>query len=183
MNKRMNVLPSIAAGVLSLAAITNVNAAGSLTGDIAVKLVIGAGCSVLNGSVTGGVNHWGVMDFGTQSNLTSAVNADVLSTSGLSSVTINCSTGLTSTLTLNGGQYGSASLRNLSSDGTNRIPYRLYSNAARTTEIGLSAPIALIANGTAQNIPIFGRILPADQSSTTPAAGTYNDTIIATLAW
>ncbi|WP_458368314.1 spore coat protein U domain-containing protein, partial [Rahnella perminowiae] len=51
------------------------------------------------------------------------------------------------------------------------------------TEIAINTPITLTTGTTAQNIPIYGRVLPADQTSTTPAAGTYNDTVVATLSW
>lgn len=43
--------------------------------------------------------------------------------------------------------------------------------------------IASMIDGTAQSIPIYGRIIPADQSSTAPTAGTYTDTVTATLSW
>ncbi|MOA35770.1 Spore Coat Protein U domain protein [compost metagenome] len=69
------------------------------------------------------------------------------------------------------------------SSGGDTIPYRLYSDSARTTEIAINTPIALTTGTTAQNIPIYGRVLPGDQLSTSPAAGTYNDTVVATLSW
>lgn len=69
------------------------------------------------------------------------------------------------------------------SAGSTQIPYRLYSNAARSAEIPVNGSLALAADGTQQSIPIFGRILPSDQSTTAPASGTYADTVTATLAW
>lgn len=183
MNTRKNVLPSILASILSVAFLANAQAAGTLSGEIGVKLVIGAGCTVGNGSINGTVNNWGTMDFGTQSNLTNVVDAGVVGTGGSNTVTITCSNGLTSSLTLNGGLNGTSAVRNMATNGTDRVPYRLYSDSARTNEITINAPIALVSNGAAQNIPIFGRILPADQSTTTPAAGNYSDTILATLSW
>jgi spore coat protein U-like protein len=184
MSRFKKIIPFALVGALTCSLTSTAHSAGSLSGEIGVKLVIGNGCSVDNGSATGGVNNWGLMDFGTQANLVSSVDATLIGANNTGPVTINCSTGLTSTLSLNGGLYGTSSLRNVSSDGgTTVVPYRLYSDSTRTTEIAINTPVSLISNGTAQNIPIYGRIIPADQSTTSPAAGTYTDTVLATLAW
>lgn len=184
MNNKKYVLPSILASVLSVACLTNVHAAGTLSGEIGVKLVIGASCTVGNGGVsTPGSNNWGTIDYGTQPNLINTIDAGVMGSGGTNAITVTCSDALSSSLTLSSGLYGSATIRSLSSDGTNRIPYRLYSNSARTTEIGINTAIPLVSNGSPQNIPIYGRILPTDQTNTAPANGSYNDTILATLSW
>jgi spore coat protein U-like protein len=183
MNIKMKVLPPLLASLLSLAAIGNANAAGTLTGEIGIRLIVGSGCSVANATVASGVNRWGTVDFGTQSTLVSSVDAGLIGTNGTSTITVTCSAGLTSSLKLNGGQNLDSGLRRMASGATNRVPYRLYSNATRSTEIAIDTPIALVSNGTAQDIPIYGRILPGDQTSTTPAAGTYIDTVLATLTW
>jgi spore coat protein U-like protein len=160
------------------------HASGTLTGNIGITLTIEEGCTVSNGSVSDGTNEWGTLDFGTYSDLTSVIDGTVTGSDGSSTVTVTCSSGLSPTLTLDSGLYGDGSLRNVSSDGgTTLIPYRLYSDSARSTEIALNSSISLTADGTAQDVPIYGRVLPADQSTTAPAAGTYTDTVVATLAW
>lgn len=175
---------SLGASLLAMALMGNAHAAGTLTGNIGVSLTIGSGCTVTNGSVSGGNNEWGTLDFGTYSDLTNVVDGTVTGSDGANTVTVACSAGLSPTLTLGSGLYGSASVRNMSSDGgTTRIPYRLYSDSARSSEVALNGAIPLTADGTAQNIPIYGRVLPADQSTTAPAAGTYTDTVVATIAW
>lgn len=156
-------------------------AAGTLVGQIGVQVTIGSACTVGNSSSTAGVNNWGTINFGTYGDLTNAINGSILGSNGSSTVTITCSTGLTPTLTLNAGaNAGSAGVRYMS-NGTNTIGYRLYSDTARATLIAIDTPITL-ANSV-QNIPVYGRILPADQTSTTPAQGLYQDTVIATLVW
>ena len=160
LSKKLHV--SLWSGFLALSIAGTVQAAGSLTGNIGVTLNIGEGCTVSNGSASGGTNQWGTLDFGTYSDLTNVIDG---------SVTGN-------------GLYGNGSVRNVSSDGgTTLIPYRLYSDSARSSEIALNGSISLAADGTAQDIPIYGRVLPADQSTTAPAAGTYTDTVVATLSW
>lgn len=162
----------------------NAHAATVLTGQIGVQLVIGAGCTVENGNTSSGTNNWGNLDFGTHPNLTSIIDGSVGNTSGTNTVTITCSTGLSPTLSLNGGLHGSGNTRNVSSnDGTVLIPYRLYSDSTRTNTINVNTPITLTPIGTPQNIPIYGRVIPTDQTNTAPAAGTYVDTVVATLAW
>ncbi|MEG3133389.1 spore coat protein U domain-containing protein [Rouxiella sp. T17] len=156
-------------------------AAGTLTGQIGVQLTISAGCTVGNGSVTAGVNQWGNINFGNYSDLTNVVNGTLIGANGTSAVTVTCSTGLTPTLSLNAGNNGGTGVRAMTAGGATTIPYRLYSNTARTTEIGINTPIALAIG--AQDFPIYARVLPADQTTTAPAAATYNDTVVATIAW
>lgn len=175
---------SVWGSMLALVLVNSAQAAGTLTGNIGVTLTIGEGCTVTNGSVTGGTNEWGKLDFGTYSDLTNIIDGTVTGSDGSNTVTVTCSKGLSPTLSLDSGLYGNASLRNVSSDGgTTLIPYRLYSDSSRSTEIAPGGSIELTADGTAQNIPIYGRIQPADQRTTAPAAGTYTDIVVATLAW
>lgn len=157
---------------------------GTLTGELGVQVIIGSGCTVGNGDASTSTNKWGTLDFGSYADLANVIDGSVIGADGTSAVTVTCSSGLSPTLTLDGGQYGNGSLRNVSSDsGTTLIPYRLYSDSARSSEIAIGDSLSLTADGNAQNIPIYGRILPSDQSTTAPAAGTYVDTVVATLAW
>jgi len=179
-DKNSTLLAVLAVATLTLAA--GAQAAGTLTGQVGIQLTISTGCTVGNGTATGGTNQWGTLNFGNYADLTSVINGTVLGANGTSAVTVTCSTGLSPTLSLNGGLAATGGLRTMTSSG-NSIPYRLYSDTARTTEIAINTPITLGTGTTAQNIPIYGRVLPADQTSTTPAAGTYNDTVVATLSW
>ena len=179
MNKKS---PKAICAALALMLAPGVYAAGTLTGKIGVQLVIGAGCTVNNNSTAGGTNNWGTLDFGTHSTLTNIIDGTVIGSNGSNGITIVCSEGLTPTLSLDAGQNGSGSTRNLSAgSGGTLIPYRLYSDSARTSVINPNAPITL-ANSS-QDLPVYGRVLPEDQSTSSPAAGTYNDIVIATLAW
>lgn len=180
--KNQSLLGLFAAALLSVS--LGVQAAGTLTGQVGVQLIIGAGCTVGNGSTPDGTNQWGTLNFGNYADLTSIINGTVTGTNG-NAVTIICSGGLTPSLSLNGGLAATGALRAMTFN-TNKISYRLYSDAAHTTEIGINTPVTLTTGTTAQNIPIYGRVLPADQTGpdgTAPAAGTYNDTVVATISW
>ncbi|MGC6387983.1 spore coat U domain-containing protein [Ewingella sp. S1.OA.A_B6] len=178
--KKQSLFTLFTTALLSLSA--GAYAAGTLTGQVGVQLTISTGCTVGNGTAAGGTNQWGNLNFGNYADLTSVINGTVFGADGANAVTITCSTGLSPTLSLNGGLAATGGLRTMTSSG-NSIPYRLYSDTSRTTEIAINTPVALTTGTTAQNIPIYGRVLPADQTSTAPAAGTYNDTVVATLSW
>ncbi|WP_241609571.1 spore coat U domain-containing protein [Rosenbergiella australiborealis] len=155
---------------------------GTLTGQIGVQVIISEGCTVGNNTSSGTVNEWGSINFGTYADLSNIINGSVIGSDGANTVTVTCTSGLSPTLKLDGGLNETSSLRSMIS-GSTKIPYRLYSNSSYSSEIAVNGSIALTADGTAQNIPIYGRILPADQTSTAPSSGTYTDTVTATLSW
>ena len=146
---------------------------GTLTGQVGVQLTIGSGCTVTNGSSASGVNSWGTIDFGTYSDLVNAIDSNLIGSGG-SAVSIICSNNLPATLTLNNGQHvGTTGLRQMQSADGDQIAYRLYSNSTRQAEF-TSAGIGITGTGSAQEIPIYARVLPADQGGVTaPAEGFY----------
>ncbi len=176
---------SLRTSLLAMVLVGSAYADGTLTGNLGISLTIGDGCLVTNSSVSDSTNQWGSLDFGSYSNLSNVIDASVTDSQGSGSMTVTCTSGLSPTMVLDGGLYGDGSNRYVSSDGgTTLIPYRLYSDSARTETIALNGSVSLTADGTAQNVPVYGRILPADQgSNTAPASGTYTDTVVATLSW
>src|SRR5690606_24077512 len=83
-----------------------------------------------------------------------------------------------------GGQHANNGNRNLQhgSAATQRLRYRLFSNAGMTDEIGIDQdqPITITAANTNDvKLPVYGQVtLPGDS-----AAGTYTDTLLVTLTW
>ena len=183
----------ITLGVALTTAFTSLSASaaeGTLTGQVGVQVTIKEGCTVANGSSSSGTNRWGTLNFGTYADLTSIINGSVLGSDGKDAVTVTCTSGLSPTLTLDGGLNESGNVRNMvnttTTSGTTTssdIAYHLYSDASYDTEIEPGTAISLTASGDAQSIPIYGRILPTGQTSTAPTSGTYTDTVTATLAW
>ncbi|KAF1069396.1 MAG: hypothetical protein GAK45_01112 [Pseudomonas citronellolis] len=161
------------------------HAAGTIAGQVGVQMTIGAGCSIINGSVSGGVNQWGTLDFGSHPDLTNAVDAQTVGTTG--NIQIQCSTGLTPTLTVNSGLHATGGQRYMQNATTTAatVAYNIYTDAARTAVISPNTPVDItsVSTGTAVNIPLYGRVVPTGQSSPTPAAGTYTDTLLVTIAW
>ena len=178
------VIISAFIGITAFSIALTASAAGTLTGQVGIEVVISEGCSVGNGDSSGSNNQWGSISFGTYADLLNIVDGAAVGSDGSSAMTVTCTSGLSPSLTLDGGLYGNGSLRNMSSDsGATLIPYRLYSDSARSAELAVNGSISLTADGTTQSVPLYGRILPADQSTTAPASGTYVDTVTATLAW
>ena len=113
--------------------------------------------------------------FGTVTSL--AANIDAAGT-----ISVNCSTGASYTVGLDGGVNGgtSATSRKMA-NGSNRVTYGLYRDSARSqgwyTDTGTT--YAGTGNGTAQVINVYGRV-PAQPS---PTPGNYGDTVTVTLTY
>ncbi|AZC24262.1 Sigma-fimbriae uncharacterized subunit [Pseudomonas sessilinigenes] len=176
------LLPIISLGAF-LGLVSLPSLAGTLVGQVGVRMVIGAGCTIINGSVNGGVNQWGTLDFGSHADLTNVVDAQTVGANG--NIQIKCSTGLTPRLTVDAGLYASGAQRFMRSTTTaaSTIAYALYSDSARSSPIQVNMPVNIVTSGAAIDIPLYGRVAPTGQSTTTPAAGTYTDTLLVTVAW
>ena len=129
MNKRT---PAVLLFCACASLLGTAQAAGTLIGQVGVQMVIGAGCTIINGSVSGGINQWGTLDFGSHSDLTNVVDAQTVGTSG--NIQIQCSTGLTPSLTVNAGLHASGGQRYMqnTTTTTSTIAYNIYSDAARS---------------------------------------------------
>lgn len=55
MNKR---IPAVLLFCACASLLGTAQAAGTLIGQVGVQMVIGAGCTIINGSVSGGINQW-----------------------------------------------------------------------------------------------------------------------------
>ncbi|MDR5823177.1 spore coat protein U domain-containing protein [Caballeronia sp. LZ043] len=107
-----------------------------------------------------------------------------LTASGTLSVT--CTNQDPYSITLSAGSGSGASVadrRMTKGGGSEQVRYQLYTNAALTFPWGDGTNGTSIASGTGtgsnQSITVYGRVPP----QTTPSAGTYTDTIIATITY
>lgn len=116
------------------------------------------------------------LDFGTTGLLTAA-------TPGTSTIGVQCSAGAAYTVGLDAGLNGGGNINARRMVlGTGAVGYQLYSNATRTTVWGNttgSNTVAGSGTGATQNYTVYG-LVPAQ---TTPAAGTYQDTITVTVTY
>jgi spore coat protein U-like protein len=100
---------------------------------------------------------------------------------GTGTVTVACTKGATATVGLGLGANALASVRRMTDGSTNYLSYELYSDAGRTTVWG-NAGAALYSPGAApskaaRNFTVYGRVT----SNQDVPAGSYNDTVVATV--
>lgn len=180
--KKLTVTLSALSSLLLLTPAAFVEGA-TISGQIAVSLTVNSTCQVSTG---GSGTSWGALSFGTTTaNLASNIDAEVTGTGG-NGIAVTCSQGTAATLTIGSGGNDATNVRHLTNGaGTpTLLPYRLYSNSARTTEIAIGGTISVPAStGVAQLFPIYGRIVASEQPTQYPPAGSYTDTIAATLTW
>ena len=115
------------------------------------------------------------VNFGAVSTLSSTVD-------GEGSLGVNCTRNTPYAVSLGNGLYGtSPTNRRMSRGGSERVTYGLYTNSTRTNPWGSATGQTLggTGSGTAQNVPVYGRV-PAQ---TTPTTGTYTDTVIVTVTY
>ena len=152
-----------AAGVGTCAAIGNLNATSAA---FTASATYSATCSVSAAT----------LNFGSTGVLAAALD-------GTTSLTPTCSASTPYTIGLDGGSAGASdpAQRKMSNGGA-QITYGLYQNAGRSQAWGNSTGINTVAGtgtGSGQILTVYGRV-PAQ---TTPAPGTYSDSIIATLTY
>lgn len=95
-------------------------------------------------------------------------------------VTVACTKGVVPTIALGGGANASGGTRRLAS-GADLLTYEIYQNSGHTTVWGAAGgavltPVAAPSR-TARDFAVYGRIA----GSQDVPAGTYNDTIVATV--
>ena len=141
--------------------------AATATTTMTVQVSITATCTI---------NSASTLNFGTQGVL--ATNVDQTST-----LQLTCTNTTPYNIGLDAGTGTGATVatRKLTS-GANTVNYTLYSNSGRTTVWGNTVSTDTVAgtgNGSGQSYTVYGRI-PAQ---TTPAPGSYTDTITVTVTY
>ena len=122
------------------------------------------------------INSASTLNFGTQGVLTA--NVDQTST-----IQVQCTDTTPYNIGLDAGTGSGATVntRKLTSGGAT-VNYTLYSDTGRTTVWGNTVSTDTVAgtgNGAAQNYTVYGRI----PSQSTPAPGTYTDTVTVTVTY
>jgi spore coat protein U-like protein len=122
------------------------------------------------------INSATTLDFGSQGVL--AANVDQTST-----VSVQCTDTTPYNIGLDAGTGTGATVAvRKMSNGANTIDYSLYSDSNRTTVWGNTVSTDTVAgtgNGTSQALTIYGRVT----AQTTPAPGTYSDTVTVTVTY
>jgi spore coat protein U domain-containing protein, fimbrial subunit CupE1/2/3/6 len=142
--------------------------AGTATTTFGVSAQIVATCTINSASTLNFGNSIGVL------------SANVPGTSTIQ-VTCTNSTAYSIGLDAGTGSGATVAVRKLTSGGAT-VNYSLYSDSGHNTVWGNTPPTDTVAgtgNGTAQSFTVYGQIPP----QTTPAPGTYTDTITVTVTY
>lgn len=164
----------LAAGA-SLALLAVPAMAGTATSNLSVSASIAANCTISTTAVS----------FGTYDPV-SANASTSLTANGAVSTT--CTKGASATITLgqgsnpSSGSTAAAPVRNMSDGGTtpSLMSYQLYSDSGLTTVFDGSTGVAVTGTGSAVSTTVYGKV-PSGQ--TTLPAGTYTDTVVATVSF
>lgn len=152
--------------IAAVAAIAAISAAAPAwadtdTDNMDVTLNVNKACSVLANPLTFSATFVGG----------SAIDAQT-------SVTAKCTVGTTYDISFgNGLHFNTGSSTRELSNGTDNVPYGLYSDTARASALTL---ISGTGSGNDQAYDVYGRI-PA--SATAVPTGTYTDTVVVTLTY
>jgi spore coat protein U-like protein len=122
------------------------------------------------------VNSASSLNFGNAGVLTANVDQQ-------STVAVQCTSGTPYSIGFDAGQGTGATVgtRKMTSGGST-VNYSLYTDPARTVVWGNTVntdTVAATGNGASQSYPVYGRVPP----QTTPAPGTYTDTINVTVTY
>jgi spore coat protein U-like protein len=141
--------------------------AATSTASFTVQVTIVASCTI---------NSASTLNFGSRGVLTANVDQ-------ISAIQVQCTNTTPYTIGLDAGLGTGATVavRKMTSGGAT-VNYSLYSDSLRTTVWGTTIgtdTVAATGNGAAQSYTVFGRV-PAQ---TTPAPGTYTDTVTVTVTY
>ena len=168
-----------AAAVLALSIGQDVSA--DITGTIDATITLASGC-VINGANTANgasATDFGTLNFGTHTTLFSSADSQVAG--GVSGVEEQCTAGVAPRLVfqngLHDGQGSGAGNRALGNGSGGYVTYNLFLDAGYATPIAIGGGVTLAANGSPQNVAVYGRAYGA---SGLPV-GTYNDVITVLL--
>jgi len=154
----------------------------TVTGNLGITAIVGAGCQVNSSNVTAGIINFGSLDFGSINTIGNQTIDAQTTGAGNGSIVMECSNGTTFTISLDNGLHYASSTRSMVNAGDPAVllAYTLYQNVARTIPWTTSSPLTGTANGAPATFPIYGRIPPSQTGIT---AGTYNDTVQVVISW
>ncbi|WP_336962840.1 spore coat U domain-containing protein [Sphingobium aquiterrae] len=139
-----------------------------------------SGCEINRALPAGGASlgEIGTLDFGTHSALATGPATAMMAQDA--SVELRCTPDVTLTMTTDAGLHGGTTRNLQASHSSDRLPYRLYRDAAFSQEVLANQPIAVSFSAASQiSLPLYGRMtLPGNMPP-----DTYGDTIVVTLNW
>ncbi|OLO04934.1 Csu type fimbrial protein [Salinicola socius] len=173
----------MASATVALVGLTSLQVqAQEVTGTIDVTMTLTEACSINGSTDTEGLD-FGALDFGTQTTLFDQADSEVESGGG--AIEVLCSPGTEPAVAITGGANdgaGGAAGTHAMTNGTSFIPYSLYTDAARTNELGLNTPTTLAGEPDGinpQTLELYGRAFGQEGLT----AGDYADTLNVVLTF
>ena len=166
--KIQNRLSLVAAvGTVCLLTFANASLASTTTSTFTSQITLNTSCTI---------NSASNLNFGSQGVLTAAVNQT-------STVQVQCTNTTPYNIGLDAGTgTGATVAARLMTSGGNTVTYSLYEDPAHTTVWGNTVGTNTVAgtgSGASQSYTVYGQV-PAQ---TTPAPGTYTDTVTVTVTY
>ncbi|AOR79368.1 spore coat protein U domain-containing protein [Novosphingobium resinovorum] len=164
-------------------------ASAAITGNVNATIVLTTACRINNTVVPDTTTNvdFGTLDFGVQNSYFTQATAQLVGTAG-NGIAIQCSNGTQPTISFSAGNSAGLGTSNTGTTGTrsmkhttsaNYVTYNLYRDAGSATPIVANTAIALAADGSAQNVTVYGTAYGAAGLIT----GTYNDVVVVTIAF
>lgn len=166
-----NLLAS--AVLVAVAAMSGTAAAGTATSNLPVSATISANCTI---DASGGV-AFGAYD-PIVTNKTTALTAT-------GTISTTCTNGSSATITLGQGanagtgSTAAAPVRRMLAGTSNYLSYQLYSNSGMTTVFDGSTGVGVTGTGSAVSTSVYGSVAAGQNVP----AGSYSDTVVATVAF
>jgi len=167
--KRFLGLSAAVSGMaLAIATFAPAASAATATENLGVSATVANNCTISTSAVA----------FGAYDPVGAHASANL---DGTGTVTVACTKGASATIGLGLGANASGSTRRMTDGSSNYLTYELYQDAGRTTVwsdsgSGLLSPAAA-PSVAARNFTVYGRVA----SSQDVPAGTYSDTVVATV--
>jgi spore coat protein U-like protein len=167
-NKFVGVAAAVSGIVILAAAFGPSASAATATANLGVSATVTNNCTISTAALA----------FGSYDPVVAHASTNL---DGTGTVTVACTKGATSTVGLGLGSNASGSTRRMTDGATNYLTYELYSDSGRTTVWG-DAGAGLYNPGAApskvaRNFTVYGRVV----SNQDVPAGSYNDTVVATV--
>jgi spore coat protein U-like protein len=167
----LNVKVAVAAigSVVAFMSLTNAPAsAASATANLAVSATVTNNCTITTAPLA----------FGSYDPVVTHASANL---DGNGTVTVACTKGTAPTIGLGAGSNALSGVRRMSDGASNYLTYELYQDSGRSTVwtntgAGLLSPVAAPSKA-ARSFTVFGRV----QSNQDVPAGSYSDTVVATV--
>lgn len=150
------------------------------TATFAVSATVVAGCMVVgNPTQTSGVT-FGMLDFGNHPAVSTSNVSSTVSMSGGQMAQLQCTTGVSVTMTVDGGQNSVGNQRRMKRGTNQYVPYSLYAAPNGVTPITPGNGISVSTNGSAWTLPVWGIASPPGSSL---PGGSYSDTVQVLFSW